>query len=289
MQVYMPAKEGVYPQNPTYNYHNLSATTGIIYHPAESFQLTANFGTAWRAPHVSELFSNGVHHGSASFEVGNATMVSEKAFNTIVGIQYNKVNKWQIEASAYLNYINNFIYLAPTNTTILTIRGAFPVFAYHQANALLSGLDWQVTYKVTPRIELTQKGSYLYAYNRSQHQYLVMMPPTRFETSLEYQFKNTSVISNSYIALSMQNVFEQKNVPANSDFVAPPAAYTLLNIQAATDLQIKKQTFTVGLSVNNLLNTAYRDYLDRFRYFANAIGTNVSLRLTVPIGHNNNQ
>lgn len=289
MQVYLPAKEGVYPQDPAYNYHNVSATTGIIYRPTEDFRLTANFGTAWRAPHVSELFSNGVHHGSASFEVGDATMVSEKAYNTIVGIQYNKVNKWQIEASAYLNYINNYIYLAPTNTTILTIRGTFPVFAYHQTNALLSGLDWQVSYKLTPRIELTQKGSYLYAYNRSQHQYLVMMPPTRFETTLEYQFKNTPIIHNSYIALSVQNVFEQKNVPANSDFVAPPAAYTLLNLQAATDWQVKKQTFIVSLSVNNLLNTAYRDYLDRFRYFADAVGTNISLRLTVPIGHNNNQ
>jgi iron complex outermembrane receptor protein len=31
--------------------------------------------------------------------------------------------------------------------------------------------------------------------------------------------------------------------------------------------------------VSNLLNTSYRDYMDRFRYFTDAIGRSISLRL----------
>ena len=44
-----------------------------------------------------------------------------------------------------------------------------------------------------------------------------------------------------------------------------------------------------GVSVFNLLNETYRDYLDQFRYFTDAIGRNITFRLKVPIniGFNN--
>jgi iron complex outermembrane receptor protein len=38
----------------------------------------------------------------------------------------------------------------------------------------------------------------------------------------------------------------------------------------------------VGIGVNNLLNTSYRDYLNRFRYYTDEMGTNVTLRLKIP-------
>lgn len=285
MQVFLPEKENVYPKNPQYTYQTMSATTGVIYQPKTNLQLNANFGTAWRAPHVSELFSNGVHHGSASFEVGDATMIPEKAYNTIAGLTYNTKNqKLLLQTNIYCNLINNFIYLQPQNTTILTIRGAFPVFAYKQTNALLTGIDWQMSYQLTQTLKINHKGSYLYAYDRTQHQFLVMIPPTRLETGAEYQLHDTKHFTDNYVSVSVQTVFEQKNVPPNSDFVPPPPAYTLLNAQIGTNFAIKKQHIKIGLSGNNLLNTTYRDYLDRFRYFADAIGTNVSLRITVPIG-----
>ena len=36
------------------------------------------------------------------------------------------------------------------------------------------------------------------------------------------------------------------------------------------------------IAVNNLTNVAYRDYLDRFRYFADEPGRNIIFRLRVP-------
>ncbi|MBK9460788.1 MAG: TonB-dependent receptor [Sphingobacteriales bacterium] len=189
----------------------MSATTGVIYYPKTNLQLNANFGTAWRAPHVSELFSNGVHHGSASFEVGDATMIPEKAYNTIAGLTYNTKNqKLLLQTNIYCNLINNFIYLQPQNTTILTVRGAFPVFAYKQTNALLTGIDWQMSYQLTQTLKVNHKGSYLYAYDRKQHQFLVMMPPTRLETGAEYQLHDTKHFTDNYVSVSVQTVFEQK-------------------------------------------------------------------------------
>jgi iron complex outermembrane receptor protein len=35
----------------------------------------------------------------------------------------------------------------------------------------------------------------------------------------------------------------------------------------------------VGLYVNNLLNTSYRNYLNRLRYYADDVGRNITLQL----------
>ena len=44
----------------------------------------------------------------------------------------------------------------------------------------------------------------------------------------------------------------------------------------------KKYDIQVGLSINNILNTSYRDYLNRFRYFADEMGRNISLKIKIP-------
>ena len=37
------------------------------------------------------------------------------------------------------------------------------------------------------------------------------------------------------------------------------------------------------------MNTTYRDYMDRFRYFTDAIGRNYTLRIKIPIQILNNK
>ena len=58
-------------------------------------------------------------------------------------------------------------------------------------------------------------------------------------------------------------------VPANSDYTSPPQGYAVMSAHAGVDFIIKgKQVITVEIIANNLLNTSYRDYLNRFRYFS---------------------
>ena len=45
---------------------------------------------------------------------------------------------------------------------------------------------------------------------------------------------------------------------------------------------MKNESIELGISVFNLFNESYRDYLDRFRYFTDAMGRNISIRLKVP-------
>src|SRR5690606_9810173 len=51
---------------------NVSA--GYKYQWANSLHLRVNLASGFRAPNLSELTSNGVHHGSNRYEIGNASL-----------------------------------------------------------------------------------------------------------------------------------------------------------------------------------------------------------------------
>ena len=46
----------------------------------------------------------------------------------------------------------------------------------------------------------------------------------------------------------------------------------------------EKQQLEIGISVQNFFNTVYRDYLNRFRYYADDMGRNGSIRLKWKFG-----
>ena len=57
--------------------------------------------------------------------------------------------------------------------------------------------------------------------------------------------------------------------------LAPPEGYFLLGFKFGTDLIIKNQSLHIGCSVLNALNTQYRDYLNRLRYFSDEQGIDI--------------
>ena len=103
--------------------------------------------TAWRAPNVNELYSDGLHHGAARIEKGDSSLAPERANSLMTGVSYSK-SKWSFEVGLYTKLINDFIYLQPTYPPQLTIRGAFPSFRFSQTNARLNGADISIGYEI---------------------------------------------------------------------------------------------------------------------------------------------
>jgi iron complex outermembrane receptor protein len=267
-----------------FEYANFSGTAGATRNFSERFSVRLNMGTAWRAPNVSELFSDGVHHGAAAYEKGDATLKSEKALNTIASIKYADP-KWSLEIGGYYNYIFDFIYLKPQPEPVLTIRGAFPYFKYTQTDASFKGIDIAGSWQFVKNTTISSKLSYLRVYDQRENSYLVMIPPNRLDNQLKYELPDHGNLHRLFFSVGNLLVAEQKRVPANSDFLPPPKAYSLWNVQAGTTVRLTdKQQLEVGISVQNLFNTAYRDYLNRFRYYADDMGRNASLRLKWKFG-----
>jgi iron complex outermembrane recepter protein len=66
------------------------------------------------------------------------------------------------------------------------------------------------------------------------------------------------------------------------DVSSTPNAYHLLNFSSSIDINInQKSKLTVGLNITNVMNTSYRNYLNRLRYYADDLGRNFLLNLKI--------
>lgn len=268
--------------SPIHKFENFTGNLGCIFKNDSVLTISLNIGTAWRAPSVNELYSNGLHHGAASLEFGDPALRSEKTNNAILTMRYSPMKRLNIEVSPFIHFIDNFIYRQPATTPILTIHGAFPAFYYKQTNATLKGCDIYLNYKLAKSIEVTQKAALLRAWNKTENEWLIMMPSDRYETEFTYRLKQVRKLNSAYVSASFLYVTKQWRVPANSDFAVSPDAYYTVNLHASCKILLHKQSVEFGISVFNLLDKSYRDYLDRFRYFTDALGRNFTLRIKIP-------
>lgn len=267
---------------PDLNFNNISWNIGSIIKPKNNLNFFINIGSAWRAPAPNELYSNGVHHGVGSIERGEANLKTEQVYNlTLTGLyQYKKT---MIEITGYHNQFSNFIYMDPASQPELTIKGAYPVFNYKQANARISGMDAKIQTQLFNHLEITSKAMLLRAWNFSINDYLVYMPSDRYSLDIKGYTKISKNINDVYLQAGYQFITKQWRVPQNTDFAPPPKEYGLLSAEIGGALAFGKQKLQISVTANNLLNVEYRDYLDRFRYFANSQGQNFTLRIKVPL------
>lgn len=273
---------------PEYQFHNVSGTLGALYDVGYHLTFGLSATSAWRAPGANELFSDGVHHGSASYERGNRDLNSEQAYNFEASVTYYGNQRLNGKLSVYNNFINDYIYLAPVQPPTLTIRGAFPTFEYKQADAIFRGIDLDLEYRFTPQLYLESRTSIVRARNLDLNDHLVGVPADRYNNMLRFDTDRLAGIGNTsdtYFALGGTYVAEQTRVPtvAEQDYMAPPAGYFLLNLEAGTTVQLGRQPVELGITGSNLLNTAYRDYLNRFRYFTDDMGRMLLFRVKLPL------
>lgn len=266
-----------------------AVTAEAVYNRLKRIDLGLSYTFAQRAPGINELFSDGIHHGVAAIEYGDANLNPESSQKISGSVNYIADNKkTSFDFTAYGNWVTDFIYLQPQETA-LTIRGAFPVYQQQQTDAFLGGIDIGMNQLLTEKLRLDVKGSYLYAQNTSENKPLIFMPANRLSSGLRYTLSSTEVFYNPYLQVGMNHVFEQKRVPLDEDFADAPSAYTLLSISVGSTLSIGKYNLIIGVSVENLTNTVYRDYMNRFRYYADEMGRNVTFNLRLPFLINTNK
>ncbi|HXB07752.1 MAG TPA: TonB-dependent receptor [Puia sp.] len=271
-------------RRPTYNWGNTSVNAGATYRLSEQFSATANFGSAWRPPQAIELFANGIHQSAASYETGDSALQLEKAYNTSAAIKYSSPD-FDAEVGIYVNDFHNYIYLKPDSVPRETIQGAFPSFTYTQIkNALFKGLDLNFTYRFLRRFSLISKTTLVRARDITDNSWLVNIPADRFDNTLRYEIHSLGKVRNFFISINNLVVARQSRVSPNSDYVAPPPGYVLWGADIGCSIPFFNHLMNVSLSGTNLANTAYRDYLNRFRYFIDDLGRNVSLRVVIPFG-----
>lgn len=273
--------------SPKHYYGNFAANFGLSFPITKKLKLFANIAKTWRPPTVSELYSDGVHHGSAAVEIGNTNLSEENAINSNVEIVY-QTKRLHFELNPYFNYFSNYIFLEPKIPATLTIRGAFPTFVYKQAEVRMTGVDILTEFDLTKNLTYTFKGSIIRAFNLTINDYLVRMPADYFQNKIAFRLPKMGPFKHNNLAINYTHVSKQWRVPVNTDYIPPPDAYNLFDVELSTKIAVKNQPVSIHLGVSNMFNAAYRDYLNRFRYFTDEMGRNFTLRIKIPFALKSN-
>jgi iron complex outermembrane receptor protein len=269
--------------NPKLHFTNPAFTLGVK-HTFGTSVLFANYCLASRAPDASELFSEGLHHSASRIEIGDLQFASETAHKVSLTLQ-QRAEKFEFTIMPYSNFIDNYILIEPTKIR-QTIRGNFQVWEYRQTQAQILGIDIDGSLSLFDNVSFKHQFSLIKGYDISQKQPLISMPSASTNnslvyTNLKYHNLNVSLESNYVFA---QNEFPDNNfevvlqeVTQTVDISTPPPSYHLLNFRASVSML---QGLDIGLFVNNMLDTSYRNYLNRMRYYADDVGRNITLQLT---------
>jgi iron complex outermembrane receptor protein len=247
-------------------FSHITGALGYTHEFSEAFNFKANAGSAFRAPNIAELASNGVHEGVFRYEIGNVNLKPEESYQFDASFEYQ--NQY-INASlgGFANILDNYIYYNTTGSTIDVDDEAgnitpFPVYNFVQDNAFLRGIEASVTLHPVSFLHFENGFSYTRATNRATKQSLPFIPAAtlRNELRFEPQIHGTS---NSYIAVGIDNFFKQNKV---DNFETTSSGYTLLNASIGTTIRVGKlQDITIYAAARNLLDKAYYDHLSRFK------------------------
>ncbi|MCW5520541.1 TonB-dependent receptor [Aureitalea sp. L0-47] len=278
--------------NPELDFANVSATAGLNYQMNENYIFYANYSLASRAPNASELFSEGLHHSASRIELGDLRFTSEVGHKIGLTLQ-KKTGVLRFTVNPYINLISDFIVIEPTGIQ-QTIRGNFQVWEYRQTSARLAGVDFDLNADLTENLEFEHQFSYINGSDTDLDVPLINMPPASTTNSLHYTFPN---FYDLVLSVKSEYVFEQTEFPDNNfevflpetgttelvDVSTPPDAYHLLGLKAQAGFHLGDggSKLDVGLSVANLFDTNYRNYLNRLRFYADDLGRNLSLNIKI--------
>lgn len=275
-QAFMWRQDTIYaPKN---TFWNDAAHVKLEYRASQHLMLTWRSGFGWRPPSVSELYSGGLHHSAASVEFGNVVLAPEKSINNHLLIGYRK-SRITLDLTSYYNHYTDFIYLNPMPSPVVTIRGVFPAFQYQQTQAYITGVDYFIKYEAIPqRLNVSSNGSFIYARNITQQSHLPFIPANRYQVNAEFLFSKIRSIKPS-LQVSFLQVNQQKNTSGVIELLLPPDSYQIWNINVSAETHAKGHRTVFSVGIENTLNTVYRDYLDRLRFYANAPGRNFILKV----------
>lgn len=288
---------------PQFNFNFFSGTAGVSYRFNEHLRIISNLGVSSRPPHVSEMYSEGLHHGTGSIEEGlmrsgNVVLtdqdlikkeMSTKWINTL---QYTG-EKVSFDFSLYYNAIDNYVFIHPYETR-LTIRGYFPVFRFDQTNAVLKGGDMALHWDLSKRWSYSGKFSYIYAEDKTNGDVLIFIPPAQLDNGFTFHLPDVGSVRQFDFTVSVPLTLKQTraprvvypgNIPDDTssktfDLAPAPDAYFLVNARLSMLVPWHERDIRISLSGENILNRTYRNYMNRLRYFADETGSNYILRVS---------
>ncbi|MBK1617500.1 TonB-dependent receptor [Lamprobacter modestohalophilus] len=272
----------------SHDYSVFTGSLGAVYRLTDQVAIASNLGRGFRAPSLFELYADGVHGGVAAIQEGDPNLEPETSINVDLGLRWN-TPRLQGSATVYRNAISDYIYLQDTGRS----RNGLPIFAYQQDDALLTGLELEANWQLTEQLELSGTLDLVRGTNDRTDEDLPLLPADSLRLEATYWFAERGPIREPYLTLGLRHAAAKDAAPGEpfSQFdqlpfgTASTEAYTLADL----DLGFAFRAFgnrlaRVDLTVRNLFDTEYRDFLDTYKGYALSPGRDIRLSLSVPFG-----
>ncbi|HEV3410566.1 MAG TPA: TonB-dependent receptor, partial [Chthoniobacterales bacterium] len=238
-----------------------SASAGIVYAPVEPYGIAFSVAYTQRPPTYVELFANGAHIATNSFEIGDPNLGKEKSLAFDLSVR-KKTGRITGALSLFYNRFSDFITAEPTGE--FAEDEDLPVFAYRAADADFFGGEIEALVHITehPTKEVAEtahsphqlhvelQADYVYAQNQETDRSLPRITPFRTSAALVYGWHDRF-----RARLEGQYVHEQDRT---AEFELPTDGYFLLNASMSYRLPVRAAEFEVYIKGTNLTDAEAR-------------------------------
>jgi iron complex outermembrane receptor protein len=224
-----------------------SGSAGASYEVVDRVRIGVNASHTQRAPSAEELYANGPHAGTQSFEIGDPDLAKEKSWG-IEGTLSAEGDGFSLGASLFQSWFDDYIFERRTGA----IEDDLPVFQISQADARYFGVEVEASVRVAQlgafAINLDGVADYIRATIETSGP-APRIPPLRLLGGIEAQSKR------------LQARFEVEHNAAQ-ERLAPletrTGGFTLVNASLAFKPFAGRENTSIVLSANNLFDVDAR-------------------------------
>ncbi len=270
---YRPANLGLYENR---NFTGFSAAAAARFRLWEGASFITNFTSAYRAPSLEELYNEGPHIGTVTFEIGNQNLTRERSNGVEFSLR-QRLNRVRLNGSVFYYRIDNFVFIAPQDEDgdgNVDVDDRLPVGAYLQDDARFIGADISIDADIKPWLGGFFIADIVKAELRNGGVPLPRITPARARIGVDFRYKGLSVRPEAVFTGSKDrgDIFSLET---------PTDGYGLFNLNASYTVASESVAHTFSFSSSNLGNKLYRNHLSFIKDLAPEPGRGARFSYTV--------
>ncbi|WP_180010972.1 zinc piracy TonB-dependent receptor ZnuD [Acinetobacter sp. YH16055] len=246
-----------------YDDYGISYSGAVNWAFAPNYKLSLVGSHQERLPLAQELYADGKHFATNTYERGNENLDVEKSNNLELGFHYEK-DQLDYHVHVYHNWYDNYIYAATKDNF-----ENFRLVDYTQDKAKFYGAEAQMGYAINDMYKLSVFGDYVRG--KIDGENAPRVPAGRLGTKVDVDF------ADGWSGLAeYSHVFKQDKITA---FERETDGYNMVNLGVAYSGQLKDQNdYRVYFKANNLLD---EDVYSHTSFLANIpqVGRNFTVGL----------
>ena len=254
-----------------------SLSSGAVFTLTPIWSLAATLGYTERAPTFYELYANGAHVATGTYELGNPNLSKEKAVSSDLALRFDN-GTHNGSVGVFYSHFSNYIGLLGTGRT-LNDEGepdasGIPEYTYSGVRARFVGFEakdhWKLGENAYGKFALELSGDYTRATNLDTGESLPRIAPLRLSSGLLWELNRWQA------RVDVEHASNQGRVPDNE---SGTNGYTTLGASAGYNFTVGRSQWLAFVKGDNLTDQTVRYASSILRDIAPAPGRSVEVGL----------